>query len=106
MIKLYDDQKQEILKELKELYNQSVKNVKELKQNDKYFNSTELDKYEKSNEDFAKIIEKADKDLNSIDDRKWIDLFLYVTITNLNEKDNKNTNQSIYNNKNWLGNSD
>lgn len=101
MIKLYDDQKLELIKELKKYYEISIKNVKELKE--EYATSAELDKYEKANAECAEIIEKVGKDLNSINDKQWADLLAYVTIINLQEEESKERLNNFNNSNAWWG---
>lgn len=103
MIKLYDDQKLEVINELKKYYEQAVKNVKELKEKEEYTSFAELDKYEKANAECAEIIEKAEKDLNSISEKQWADLLAYITILNLQEEEGKERRKNFDNTNAWWG---
>lgn len=105
MIKLYDDQKLEIIKELKKYYVKSIKSIEELKESkekDSYTSLLDLDKYEKANAEIAELIKKLDNDINSINDKQWLDLFLGAII--LFSKEEDNIDKTI-DKENWLDNS-
>lgn len=102
MIKLTDDQKREVLEELKKYYETSVKNLEELKAKD-YSSSLVLDKYESANVEVAEIIDRASKDINNLDDNEWIDLLIYVTTIRLQDEKCKENRKNFDNSNKWWG---
>lgn len=84
MIKLYDDQKLEVIKELKKYYEASVKYVEDLRERAKtedWISYINLDNYETQNNKLLEFIEDIEKDYKKIDDEKWNSLLVFLNIS-------------------------
>lgn len=87
MIKLYKDQKLEIIQELKKLHEKSVNYVESLKEradNEEWISFyCDINEYESVNIQVKKLIEELDNDIENLSEAQWNGLLAFIIMNDM-----------------------